>query len=172
MTSSSLMTAAPWVALAPILAAGLVWGQFVPDSTLQSAQTHEIRPIRSAELGRLLFSEHRLRRADQGVVPPVSRGDRRPRCRPSSPPGDYLDRLTAAAELRRDAARAVASAVARGYGLRVVPGVRPVPDAYCARRKGTPAACVGCRCSEALAGALVRLGKAPDDPHAVFTWSP
>jgi hypothetical protein len=56
------MTAAPLVALAPILAAGLVWGQFVPDSTLQSAQTHEIRPIRSAELGRLLFSEHRLRR--------------------------------------------------------------------------------------------------------------
>jgi hypothetical protein len=48
------MTAAPLVALAPILAAGLVWGQFVPDSTLQSAQTHEIRPIRSAQLGRLL----------------------------------------------------------------------------------------------------------------------
>jgi hypothetical protein len=49
MTSSSLMTAAPLVALAPILAAGPARGQFVPDSTLQSAQTHEIRPI-----GRLL----------------------------------------------------------------------------------------------------------------------
>jgi hypothetical protein len=58
----------------------------------------------------------RLRSGHQGVVSPVSKGDRRPRCRPSSPPGDYLDRLTVAAELRRDAARAVASAVARGYG--------------------------------------------------------
>jgi hypothetical protein len=52
------MTAAPLVALAPILAAGLVWGQFVPDSTLQSAQTHEIRPTcighRRMEVGRLL----------------------------------------------------------------------------------------------------------------------
>src|SRR5206468_4753357 len=45
MTSSSLMTAAPLVALAPILAASLAGGQSVPDSTLPSAQR-----TRSAQL--------------------------------------------------------------------------------------------------------------------------
>src|SRR5215471_14367749 len=47
MTSSSLMAAASLVAHAPILTAGLAGGQSAPDSTLQSAQRHEIRLIES-----------------------------------------------------------------------------------------------------------------------------
>jgi hypothetical protein len=43
MMSSSLMTAPPSVALAPILVASPVGGQSVPDSTPPSARTHEIR---------------------------------------------------------------------------------------------------------------------------------
>ena len=43
MTSSSLMTAAPLVALALILPAGPDPSQCVPDSTLPSTHTHEIR---------------------------------------------------------------------------------------------------------------------------------
>ena len=83
----------------------------------------------------------RLRSGHQGVVSPVSKGDRRPRCRPSSPPGDYLDRLTAAAELRRDAARAVASAVARGYGCGsfMVCGQLRAPTVRGARERLPPA---------------------------------
>ena len=76
-------------------------------------------------------------------------------------PGDYLGRLTAAAELRSGAARAVASAVA---------GLRPVGRSRCAAssgsllcgRKGTPAALRECRCSEALAEPLARLAQSAE----------
>lgn len=96
---------------------------------------------RAVETGRWAWG---MRRGGRAAVP--------------SPPGDYLDRLTAAAKLRRDAARAVASAVARVTACASFM-VRPAPSAHCARRKGTPAACAGCRCSEAPVGAPVSLGQ-------------
>ena len=49
--------------------------------------TRIVLAARSAVLGGCwLVSGHRLRRADQGVVSRVSKGDRRQRCRPSLPP--------------------------------------------------------------------------------------
>ena len=73
-------------------------------------------------------------------------------------PGDYLGRLTAAAELRPDAARAVASAVT---------GVTDCGSFMCAASSGRLLGGVQgdacrlreCRCSEALAEPLARLAQ-------------
>jgi hypothetical protein len=74
----------------------------------------------------------------------------------AAPTALNTDRITAGSELRPDADRAVASAVA-GLRLAVVHGVRPVPDVYCAGRKGNACRLRECRCPEALAGPRARL---------------
>jgi hypothetical protein len=56
-------------------------------------------------------------------------------------PGDYLGRLTAAAEYARVQLELLRP-LWPDYDLWVVQGVRPAPDVYCAGLKGTPAACV------------------------------
>jgi hypothetical protein len=57
-------------------------------------------------------------------------------------PGDYLGRLTAIAELRPDAARAVASAVAGVTACGSFMMCGQLRTSTVRGRKGTPAACV------------------------------
>jgi hypothetical protein len=58
------------------------------------------------------------------------------------------------------------------YDLRVVHGVRPAPGHLLCGAQGKACRLRECRCSEALAELWRAWSKAPNDPHAVFTWSP